>query len=455
VAVVAVAALLVGAGGVLPAGAGGSQVASPTPAAGPGAAGAAALDARVVELDAALVAVDRDLAGARERLAVGRAELAATVAGVEDAAGRRGRSLRDLRAYAVGAYVGGGDPAGRLGEAILAAEGFSADLEVRRVLAAEGSARVLDHDRRAALDVAASRERLEQAATAVTDHQQAVAGLSIRRSALAEERAATAAAAAEAARLEEERRRTEQEARARAAALTAAEAEARAAGVAGPAPVTSGVVPPRRVPDAVAAALGAEIPLTSLDAYWRGADHVAATRPGCPVDWALVAAVGKVETSHGTYGGAWPSADGAVLPAIVGIPLDGTGGTARILDTDGGWYDGDPVLDRAVGPMQFLPGTWRGFAVDGNGDGIGDPHNVYDAAAAAASYLCHNARGADVAAAHSSAVHGYNRSWAYVAKVLGHAARYRALGEAALAPVRPVEVTTPPAADPAARPAAG
>ncbi|WP_224387917.1 hypothetical protein [Pseudonocardia sp. ICBG1293] len=31
-------------------------------------------------------------------------------------------------------------------------------------------------------------------------------------------------------------------------------------------------------------------------------------------------------------------------------------------DTDGGRLDGDPVLDRAVGPMQFLPETWRATA---------------------------------------------------------------------------------------------
>ena len=32
--------------------------------------------------------------------------------------------------------------------------------------------------------------------------------------------------------------------------------------------------------------------------------------------------------------------------------------------------------------MQFIPSTWAGWGVDGNGDGIADPFNIYDAAAA-------------------------------------------------------------------------
>ena len=42
----------------------------------------------------------------------------------------------------------------------------------------------------------------------------------------------------------------------------------------------------------------------------------------------------------------------------------------------------DDQVDRAVGPMQFIPSTWVLWAADGNPDKVGDPNNVYDAALA-------------------------------------------------------------------------
>lgn len=41
----------------------------------------------------------------------------------------------------------------------------------------------------------------------------------------------------------------------------------------------------------------------------------------------------------------------------------------------------------AMGPFQFLPGTWDGHKADGNGDGVMDVMNVYDAALAAADMI--------------------------------------------------------------------
>ena len=38
--------------------------------------------------------------------------------------------------------------------------------------------------------------------------------------------------------------------------------------------------------------------------------------------------------------------------------------------------------------MQFIPSTWALYGADGNGDGVADPFNIFDAAAAAAHYLC-------------------------------------------------------------------
>src|SRR3954453_8464028 len=105
-------------------------------------------------------------------------------------------------------------------------------------------------------------------------------------------------------------------------------------------------------------------------------------------------------------------------PRILGIPVDGSRGTAAIPDTDGGRLDGDVLTDRAVGPMQFIPSTWRTSGVDGNGDGAADPNNLYDAAASAARYLCRAAGAGSSPQAIGGAVFSYNHDWGYVTKVL-------------------------------------
>lgn len=39
------------------------------------------------------------------------------------------------------------------------------------------------------------------------------------------------------------------------------------------------------------------------------------------------------------------------------------------------------------GPMQFMPGTWASYGIDGNGDGVADINNAVDAIYSAANYL--------------------------------------------------------------------
>lgn len=163
--------------------------------------------------------------------------------------------------------------------------------------------------------------------------------------------------------------------------------------------------------------------VVAFDAYRTAA----AGQPACRLSWTVLAGIGRVESRHGTYGGARPRADGTTSPRIIGIPLDGRPGIATILDTDGGAYDGDTTYDRAVGPMQFIPGTWRAFRRDGNGDGTMDPHNLYDASAAAAAYLCRIGR-LDDAGTLNRAILSYNQSQAYVDAVLGYRRTYDRLG---------------------------
>ncbi len=132
-------------------------------------------------------------------------------------------------------------------------------------------------------------------------------------------------------------------------------------------------------------------------------------------DWRLVAAVGAVESDHGR--GRLVNAWGDVSPPIVGPVLDGRGGTAAVGDTDGGRFDFSSVGDRAAGLMQLLPGTVASYGVDGNGDEVVDPHNVWDATATASAYLCLQGAGAGLGL--EDALLAYNRSADYAERVLG------------------------------------
>lgn len=110
----------------------------------------------------------------------------------------------------------------------------------------------------------------------------------------------------------------------------------------------------------------------------------AATR--CPgLSWTVLAAIGQVESSHGRNNG--PSSAGA------------------------------------LGPMQFMPATWKHYGVDGDGDGKKDIWSPYDAVPGAANYLCANKAGQGGERLRK-AIWFYNHSWDYVNKVMGIAQAY-------------------------------
>ena len=96
-----------------------------------------------------------------------------------------------------------------------------------------------------------------------------------------------------------------------------------------------------------------------------------------------------------------------------------------ITDSDHGRLDRDIIYDRAVGPMQFIPSTWRVAGVDADGDGVKNPQDMADAATATAVYLCSGPgdlrRPADLRAA----ILRYNASDSYVQMVTSIADAYR------------------------------
>ncbi|NYG53778.1 lytic murein transglycosylase [Nocardioides perillae] len=160
------------------------------------------------------------------------------------------------------------------------------------------------------------------------------------------------------------------------------------------------------------------IPAAALAAYQRAETVINAADEACGLDWELLAAIGRVESDHGRYGGNVLDDDGVARPGIRGIALDGSNGTAAIADTDAGQYDDDGVWDRAVGPMQFIPSTWSVVGVDADGDGTRNPQDVDDAALASAVYLCSGDDDLATDAGRRDAVFRYNNSDAYVDLVL-------------------------------------
>jgi membrane-bound lytic murein transglycosylase B len=185
------------------------------------------------------------------------------------------------------------------------------------------------------------------------------------------------------------------------------------------------------VPDDRARGIAADasiqgIPDAALTAYRRTEDVMAGADASCRLGWQLVAAIGRVESDHGRYGGSVLGDDGVSRPGIYGIPLDGSNGTARITDTDAGRYDDDKVLDRAVGPMQFIPATWSVVGVDADGDDQRNPQDIDDAALATGVYLCAGDENLATDGGRRSAVYRYNHSQEYVDLVLSVMESYRA-----------------------------
>jgi hypothetical protein len=136
--------------------------------------------------------------------------------------------------------------------------------------------------------------------------------------------------------------------------------------------------------DAPSALAAREIPSQYLRVYEQ-----AAQRYG--LDWAILAAIGKVECDHGR--------------------------------------DSDPSCTRwgatnsagAGGPMQFIASTWATYGLDADGDGRSDRWDPVDAIYGAANFLAHAGAPSD----YRRAILAYNHASWYVEEVQEWAARYR------------------------------
>ncbi|GAB2642744.1 lytic transglycosylase domain-containing protein [Nocardia goodfellowii] len=190
----------------------------------------------------------------------------------------------------------------------------------------------------------------------------------------------------------------------------------------------AGLVPLRDIAlPATGGALG--IPEIVLAAYRNAELALESSAPGCGVSWNLLAGIGRIESGHASSGRT--DAAGTTVTPIFGPALDGTlPGNEIIKAADGGYV-------RALGPMQFLPGTWSQYAADGNGDGVSDPHNVFDAALAAGKYLCSGNMNLRDPQQELRAVLRYNNSMSYAANVLSWSSAYRTGGTPAQVAISP------------------
>ncbi len=162
------------------------------------------------------------------------------------------------------------------------------------------------------------------------------------------------------------------------------------------------------------------IPAIALSAYRNAERMMASAYPGCGVSWNLLAGIGRIESLHANGGATDPR--GTPVQGIFGPALDGTlaGNEVIVQNVQAGRV----TYARAMGPMQFLPGTWARYASDANGDGKADIQNLYDASLGAARYLCSGNLNLRDRSQVLSAILRYNNSMAYAQNVLGWAAAY-------------------------------
>ncbi|NUS45523.1 MAG: lytic transglycosylase domain-containing protein [Mycobacteriaceae bacterium] len=154
------------------------------------------------------------------------------------------------------------------------------------------------------------------------------------------------------------------------------------------------------------------VPFIAEVAYRTAAFQMAMEQPQCNMSWEILAGIGKVESHHANNGDV--DMRGTARHGVHGPVLNGSlAGNEVVRNKSGGFQ-------RAEGPMQFMPGTWRHYAKPG-----ADPQNMFDAAYAAGNYLCSGGLDMRDPAQRTKAILRYNHSMAYVANVMAYARAYQ------------------------------
>jgi len=171
------------------------------------------------------------------------------------------------------------------------------------------------------------------------------------------------------------------------------------------------------------------VPVTALESYAYAEWVVTQTRPACKLQWTTLAGIGSVASDHGRVGERSLDSGGVPHPVLIGPALDGLAGRVKVPDVDGGAIDGDQTWDHAVGPMQLIPSMWRASGVDGDGDGLANPHDIDDAALAAAYHLCATNQDLSVVGNWKTAVSSYHGMALTIDKVYDAAQQYGLLSK--------------------------
>jgi cell wall-associated NlpC family hydrolase len=130
------------------------------------------------------------------------------------------------------------------------------------------------------------------------------------------------------------------------------------------------------------------------------------------IDWAVLAAIGKVECDHGRDQEAGCNPPGT---------MNGKGATGPMQFLGSTWRAGTPPMTVPfIGPP--TTSTSHGYATDGDGDGLANVWDPADAIAGAARLLRANGAPGD----YRRALYAFNPSDAYVDAVLAQANEYRA-----------------------------
>ena len=147
----------------------------------------------------------------------------------------------------------------------------------------------------------------------------------------------------------------------------------------------------------------------------------------------LVVDVGNTQTHFGTFAGDelvehWrfatvrtSTADelGAALRSLLGLRASVLAAITEIESSHG--CNMGPSSAGAIGWTQFMPGTWKMWGMDADGDRKASPHSSVDAIFSTARYL----RASGAPRSYRKALFAYNHATWYVNKVLARAKAYQ------------------------------